>query len=484
MINALKIKEIVGSGEGWDVDFKRDVPSKVRELTEEACSFANSKGGIILIGVNDHNEIVGCTIDNKKRSAVQLSLSDVSPRLTYEMYSVDVDGKEVWVVEVPEGKDKPYFVAGTIYKRDGANSQKLTSADEIRDLFAQSNKVFYDEAPMPRVDIWKELDDDNLEQFRRAAGLSPDIPAEQVLENLQVLDDENVVRRGGVLFFGRAPERFFFHAVIRCVVFKGTEKILILDDKTFAGPLPKQYAKAMEWIQSKLSVAYEISGPGPRREVWEIPLSVFKEAIINALSHRDYFEQGANITIEVFDDRVEVSNPGDLLPIVARNFGRRSLSRNPLIFSLFNKMRLVEHIGSGIPRMKKDMLDAGLPEPVFETDGMFTVTFFRRKRYVFESELNGVREEMDDFSRQSVREDMNVFSRQSVREDFVPIRQDDKMQRVIKILRTEPRLTLPEIGQRIGLGRTSTYRILKELQERGWVRREGRKSDGRWRVMV
>ncbi len=72
----------------------------------------------------------------------------------------------------------------------------------------------------------------------------------------------------------------------------------------------------MSWLESKLQVAYKIEGAGPREEIWEIPLTVFKEAIINALSHRDYYEQGASIMIEMFDDRVEISNPGGLLPLI------------------------------------------------------------------------------------------------------------------------------------------------------------------------
>ena len=139
----------------------------------------------------------------------------------------------------------------------------------------------------------------------------------------------------------------------------------------------QQYLQAMSWLESKLQVAYKIEGAGPREEIWEIPLTVFKEAIINALSHRDYYEQGASIMIEMFDDRVEISNPGGLLPIVAKNFGHKSMTRNPLIFGLFTRMHLVERVASGIPRMQEAMREANLPEPEFHTEGMFTAVFKR-----------------------------------------------------------------------------------------------------------
>ena len=85
----------------YNVDFKRSVPSKVRELTEEVCSFLNATGSYLLIGVNDNNEIVGAEIDNSKRFAIQGSIGEISPMCHYNMYDVDVDGKKVWVIEVP-----------------------------------------------------------------------------------------------------------------------------------------------------------------------------------------------------------------------------------------------------------------------------------------------------------------------------------------------------------------------------------------------
>ena len=85
MLSAEDIRNLVDGGEGYNVDFKRSVPSKVRELTEEVCSFLNAAGGYLLIGVNDNNEIVGAEIDNCKRSAIQGSIGEISPMCHYKM---------------------------------------------------------------------------------------------------------------------------------------------------------------------------------------------------------------------------------------------------------------------------------------------------------------------------------------------------------------------------------------------------------------
>ncbi len=436
------------------MDFKRSVPSKVRDIAEEICSFANTVGGYVLIGVDNDNQIVGVKIDNNKRSAIQDVIGDISPMLHYNMYHVDVDGKDVWVIEVPSGKNKPYFFSGVTYIREGANCQKLTNVDEIREAFQKNDRIYFDAIPLPRVDLRKELDEDSFREFRQASGFGMDVCNEQILENLQVYDENNDVKSGGVLFFAKHPENVYFHAVIRCVLFKGTDKVYILDDKTFGGPLLQQYNNAIEWLKSKLQVSYEIEGTGPRKETWEIPLNVFKESIINALSHRDYYEQGASIMIELYDDRVEITNPGDLLPVVAKNFGRKSMSRNPLIFSLFTCMHLVEHIGSGIPRMKKDMLDAGLPEPIFETEGMFTVIFKRS------TALQTIKNEPDGCQVNEIQRNM------------------------LSAITEKPGITMEELASRFGIGRFSIYKNIKILKERGILKREGRKKDGKWIVSL
>lgn len=149
----------------------------------------------------------------------------------------------------------------------------------------------------------------------------------------------------------------------------------------------------------------------------------------------------------MFDDRIEITNPGTLLPVVAKNFGRKSLSRNPLIFGLFTRMHLVEHIGSGIPRMRKEMLDAGLPEPTYDTEGMFTVSF----RRPFKKGLNELTE--------------------------IQIK-------VVQIVKKNPTFTMEQIGEAIGVGRTSVYKIVKSLKEYGILERKGRKSDGEWVVKM
>jgi ATP-dependent DNA helicase RecG len=217
MLTASQILELVKSGEGYNVDFKRSVPSKVKEISDEVAGFANAAGGYVIIGVDNDNQIVGAEIDNNKRSAIQDTIGEISPTLRCDFYSVDVEGKKVWVIDVPSGKDKPYITGGVIYVREGANCQKLRSAEEIRAFFAECAKIYYDAIPCRWFDIDKDIEPDNFHTFMEMANLSDTLPIRRLFENLDLLTEEYVPKNAAALFFGREPERKFPHAVIRCL---------------------------------------------------------------------------------------------------------------------------------------------------------------------------------------------------------------------------------------------------------------------------
>jgi ATP-dependent DNA helicase RecG len=448
-----QIKSIIALGEGYQAEFKASVPPKVRELTEEICAFANSAGGVLLVGVDDANSVKGIQLDNAKRSAIQNSIGEISPKLACMPEAVNVDGMNIVVFQIPSGKNKPDVFSGAIYVRVGTNTQKLTTAEEMRDFFQQADKIYFDESACMGFKGTTQIDAANFSAFRADAGFHSSISDSQIWQNLQLFTEDNQFKNGSVLFFGTHPEELFNQAIIRCVAFKGNDKRYIADDKKFGGPLYQQYLQAMEWLRGKINVAYDIEGQGrgPRKENWEIPETVFKEAIINALSHRDYYEKGAVTTIEVFDDRVEIANPGGLLAAVGHEFGRRSLSRNPLIFGLFDRMHLVEKIGSGVPRMQELMQIANLAAPEFRKEGMFTVVLARPAS--FSVETKGA-------------EKLN-----------------ETQLRILKLIAEDGNLTISSLGKLIGISETAIENNLKKLKEQGFIGRVGGRKDGKWIIL-
>ena len=449
-LTSLDIESIVQSGEGYNAEFKIRVPRKVKELSEEICAFANSAGGVLFIGVSDDNVVHGVDINNEKRSAIQDSLNEINPHLPTGFYPVDVNGKTVWVIEVNTGEQKPYILSGAIYVRQGPNTQKLTSVEQMRDFFQQSNRIYFDEAPCTAFNVDEDIDNDFFEEFRYEARLSKTVSREQIINNLRLVLPDGNMKNGGVLFFGKAPDSFIDTAVIRCVAFEGTNKTQIIDDKIFSGPLLQQYHLAMQWLKGKLNVRYKIEGSGPRKEIWEIPETAFKEAIINALAHRDYYDKGAQITIELFSNRVEISNPGGLTSAIKPDeFGTKSHSRNPLVFGLFERVDMVEKIGSGISRINDAMKEAKLPEPDFKTEGIFTV----------------------------------VFKRVTVEETVEETVEKTTREKIIELIRDNPTITTKDIAASVGITIKGVEYQIAKMQDDKILVREGSKKSGRWKIV-
>lgn len=457
-----KIKEMVKGGENYTLDMKVAVPNKVRELAEEVCSFANADGGFLLIGVDNKNNIVGASIDNTKRSAIQDTINSISPAIHCEQYAVEVDGKSVWVIEVPRGTDRPYIYGGSVYVRQGANAQVLRTRDEMLNFFRECNSVHYDSIPARNVDIFQELDEDNFSEFCQKAKISNTIDAHQVLENLGSFDVQTgCPKAGAVMFFAKNPQRFYPQSWVHCVRFKGSENVIILDDKRYNGTIHQQYQQALAWLKDKLELRIVIDDAGPHKEVLELPEDALREALVNSLSHRDYYETGAVTVVAVYDDRVVISNPGGLLSGVAENFGHKSLSRNPFIFGMFTRMQLVEQVGSGIPRMQALMRDMNLPEPTFQKDGMFTITFERVK-------ANGGNLAGTLAGSQYQHDDSELTERQKL---------------IVDSMRHDGAVTAKSLAGTLGIPVRTLEREISALRKAGYITKEGKHNSGVWIVL-
>ncbi len=454
MLSAAEIQQLVAGGEGYDLEFKESLPSKMRDVAEEVCAFANAAGGTVLIGVNDANVIKGTHIPNAKRSALVDAIGAIDPALRCEVYSVAVDGLDVWVIEVPSGPRKPYALSGSIHVRQGPNSQKLTRVEEMRDFFQQADRIYFDEAPCADFTA-DDIDADFLTHFQHEAGLSGAVSTPQLLKNLHLLTEGGTFKTGAVLFFGKEPERFFEKAVIRCVRYTGVDKRYPMAPVVCGGPLYRQYEKAIAWVGQNINVRYVIEeqGTGPRKEEWEIPKTVFKEALINALAHRDYYDKGGTIMVEVFDDRVEIANPGGLVSAIpAAQFGTRSHSRNPLVFGLFARMHMVEELGSGVIRMRGLMTDADLSAPEFLYDGLFSVVLYRAVDW---------RTKRDQWKDKLTANQMKIMD----------------------LIAEDERTTVAKLSAAVGISATATENNLAKLKDLDVLDREGDARTGRWKIL-
>lgn len=436
------------------MEYKQSFPSKLSELATELCAFANANGGVLLVGVNDKQHVVGVTLDNTQRSRIQDVIRLIDPAISIKVSEHTIHEKAILCLECPTGEHKPYAVSGSMYVRNGPNSERLTSIEQMRRFFQRSDSIFFDTAPCSSFKYPDDFDSGYFSEFTQKAGITANISEINLLENLKLTSVNKQLTNAAVMLFGKNVQKYIDHVTIHCLLFKGNNKRYILDSKEFGGNLIAQYEDALKYIISKLNLRYEIENQkgGPRKEILEIPEPVFREALVNALCHRSYYDRGAVIMVEIYDDRVVLSNPGGLISKISlQEFGEKSFSRNPLVFGLMQRIEMVEKVGSGIKRMRDAMKEANLVEPKFQMGGFFTVTFYRPM--VFEKWL------------------------ESWEPYLTPVQA-----KIILAFHDKERITKPELTNLIGQGKTTIDKNIASLRNLGLLSREGSDKTGRWLI--
>jgi ATP-dependent DNA helicase RecG len=326
---------------------------------------------VILIGVTDTGEIVGVLHHNRLKSEVQAIARSADPPISVIVESVG----EVLCVTVPEQHSNPYAFGGKFFLRDGATSQQM-SRDEIRGFFFKEGLIHFDETACPGYDLNKDLSPGIWDRFALRAGIPANMKMEIALRNLHLVKDGGMTYAGAWLLCDDIT-RYTLRAGVTCALFRGTTNVHILDRRDFSGDLYSIYADCMAYMQSRLNTALIPHARG-RDERLELPEDALREALVNAIAHRDY-RSTANVQVHIYHDRLEIITPGGLpAGMKAEDLGLRSVPRNPLLFSLFYRMNLVEKIGSGVQRIRDLCREYGVTDPKFDvSENWVTVVFHR-----------------------------------------------------------------------------------------------------------
>ena len=363
------ISDLTARGEGPTVEFKR---SLTRDVGRELCAFANADGGTILIGVTDTGEIVGVANHNQLKSRLQSTARSAEPPIELEVESMD----RVLRVVVPSQKHKPYSFGGRFFMRIGANSQQMSNA-EVEDLFYAVGRLHFDGKPCADFSVENDLDDETWARFCDRAKVPEAMDRMVALRNLRLLDGKDRMTHAGAWLLARDIRRFTTTAHVSCALFMGTEKVRILDRRDFHRDIPAMIDDAVAWVLTKINVEFIIEQVR-REERPELPEEALREAVANAVAHRDY-RSTANVHIYVFRNRIEMVSPGGLpAGMTEADLGVKSMPRNPLLFGMLYRMGVVENIGSGIKRMHELCREHGVAKPTIDvSEHWVTVTFPR-----------------------------------------------------------------------------------------------------------
>ena len=374
----MDLLELLKRPEGKTLEFKRELSSPDGAI-KTIVAFANTAGGTLLVGVeNGNGHVRGVTqpLDLEERLASLIS-DHIAPQLVPDIEILPWRGTQVLAVQVYPSSRRPHHLkregAAGVYVRVGSTNRRADT-ELVEELRRSARGEAFDEQPMP------ELDSEALD-FRAASESFAPVRkiARRDLETLRLVTDHQgrkVPTIGGVLLFGRERERHFPDAWIQAGRFRGSDRSHILDRLDIRSPLPHAVHEVIAFVQKHQLHGAEI-GAVHRKERWTLPPVAVREAVINAVAHADYSQRGAPLRIAMFDDRLEIENPGLLpfgLTVEDLPHGVSKL-RNRIIGRVFNALGLIEQWGSGVQRMTSACREAGLAVPSFEEIGTrFRVT--------------------------------------------------------------------------------------------------------------
>ena len=373
----IRIHELVEQGESESLEFKKNFD---REAIETITAFANTKGGILLVGVEDNGNIAGTTIN---KETIQNWLNQVKhstvPSVIPDMETVAVENKDVVLIKVIEYPIKPVAFKGKYIKRV-KNSNHQMEINEVIELHLKTFNTSWDYY----VDNNHSAADISLEKVRKFIELAnkykdikiTDDPM-RVLNKFELLR-ENKITYGGFLLFMKENS-----ALTTIELGRFQTPTIIKDSVTLKCDILSEVEGVMDFIKKHINKSYIITGSLQREERWDYPLDALREIVVNAVVHRDYRDASDSI-IKIFDDRIECYNPGKLpedLSVKKLLSGDYvSTIRNKKIAEVFKEANIIEKYGSGIGRVLEGFEKHGLPSPKFEEMmGGFRVTAFKSK---------------------------------------------------------------------------------------------------------
>jgi len=446
---------VLQEGEGYKIEFKESISHIAREMV----AFANASGGRIFVGIADNHVVKGIQINEWLKSQIQDIARNCDPPVKILIETVFYKDKKVLSVGIFEGDKKPYSCSEGFFIRNGPITEKLRR-DEIVVLFQGEGKIRFDKLSNSKFCFDNDFELKKLEDFLSKAEIKTNLALHDILTNLGIAEKQEgklFFNNGGVLFFAKDLKKFFESAYITCARFKGNDRSFVIDRADIYGSPITQVEESMKFVKRNIRLGYKFTGEPAREETTEYPLEAIREAVINAVMHRDYFFTGSNIYVYIYSNRIEVINPGGLFKIKYGDLGKRASRRNELIADLFFRVGFGEKMGSGIGRMNRWMLDWGLEKPKIEVSENF-----------FEIDFYGKGESPIEYKEINYRA-YNLNERQI---------------RALKYLEEKGRVNLSHYINLTGVSKATAQRDLNDLLSKGLIERKGRKDGGKYSYYV
>jgi predicted HTH transcriptional regulator len=490
-MTAEELREIIACGETSKVQFKL-MFNTPKQIAEEMVAFANSKGGMIVFGVEDKTgQIVGLSYSEIQKLSNEVSTvanDQVRPVIYLETEVVIVDGKRLLIAHVHEGSNKPYkTLGGNIWVKQGPDKRRIVENNEILSLFQASGSYHADEAVIAGTSV-ADLEVAYInDYFQKVYGKPKEsfgMPVDKLLTSLGILGNGGQVTRAGMLFFGQYPQMRMPTYVIKAVAYYGNDigGSDYRDSRDIIGTVPMMFREGMSFLKSNLrhlQAGQNFNSVGKL----EIPEVVLEELLQNALVHVDLLGS-AYIRLLVFDNRIEIINPGSLfggLTVEDIRLGK-SKQRNQLMADFCARTMIYRGLGSGIPRVLKE--DAKIDFVSDDNTGDFKTIIWRDTNleyYEEDSEENGsfiaAEGQLYGDSGQLNYGNGQSNVRKDVRKELT-----ERQALIVDLIKSDVRIGIEKMSEKMSVNEKTVRRDINVLKQLGLLTRVGGRKSGCWKL--
>ena len=395
-----QVKEIIKNGENQEVEFKESFHSQ-QKVSKILCGLGNTFGGMIFFGISDKGNLKDLKENlDKLQQKISSANQCLSPTPVISIEIHKIDKKKIVVVIIQRGIDNVYYTfEGAIYVRIGSTTKKLEGQTHLE--FLRNKQILsFDETYESHATI-NDLDENKIKSYlleREQKNYLNEHTIEDFLisKRLATKNGKLKIKNSGILLLAKNLSDFYPQTEIKLVKFNGLEPVDITSHKLIQKGLVDSIEDSIKFVKENINKKIIITSSPKRIEKYDYPLEVIREAIVNAIVHRDYFSKDS-IQIYIFDNRIEITNPGSLPQGLTKElFGTISVQRNPLTYRFLRDLGYVEGLGTGVPRIKNKMRNEKLKDPEF----LFTESFFRITLYNKKGKKEPIESEEDLNERQ------------------------------------------------------------------------------------
>jgi len=395
-----QIEALVATGESETLEFKATTGTR-RKAAKTICAMLNNKGGHVLFGINSSGEVAGQNVSERTMEELSAEIQRIEPSSPVAIERIRIsDDRQVIVVHLEPGLLPPYQYKGFSYRRVGNTTRRMSVDECNRMLFERMHAEQRWENQFAKG--WS-LDDLDIAEIRNTVAEAVRIgrlnapgneKPEELLRGLGLMSGGELYR-AAIVLFGKTerldPE--MPQCMLRVARFRGLDRSSFLDNRQFHGNVFSLLANAERFLRETLPISSRfVSGRIQRIDEPTYPPLAIREALANALCHRDYAAVGGSIGLAVYDDRLEVTSTGPLhFGLAPRDLfdSHESKPWNPLIARTFYRRGIIEEWGRGTLTMRDLVVTAGLPKPEIEERNDCVTVRFRRFNHQTERDLGG-----------------------------------------------------------------------------------------------